>query len=122
MKHRIITISREFGSGGRTIGKQVAQALGIPCYDNELLTKLAKESGFEENYLEEVDEYAPGGFLSSAFSHLGSVPNNSDYLWKIQYRISPTWPSRGPASSWAAAPTTSCGTRRIACGCSSTRL
>ena len=96
MKHRIITISREFGSGGRTIGKQVAQALGIPCYDNELLTKLAKESGFEENYLEEVDEYAPGGFLSSAFSHLGSVPNNADYLWKIQYRIISGLAEQGP--------------------------
>ena len=44
MKRRIITISREFGSGGRTIGKMVAQELGIPCYDSELLEKIAKES------------------------------------------------------------------------------
>lgn len=41
MKNRIITISREFGSGGRTIGKKVADELGIPCYDNELLQKIA---------------------------------------------------------------------------------
>ena len=37
MSEKIITITREFGSGGRTIGKKVAQKLGIPCYDEELL-------------------------------------------------------------------------------------
>ena len=37
MKNRVITISREFGSGGRTIGKKVAEALNIPCYDKELI-------------------------------------------------------------------------------------
>lgn len=39
MKNKIITISREFGSGGRTIGKLVAGELGIPCYDSELIEK-----------------------------------------------------------------------------------
>ena len=46
MKNRIITISREFGSGGRTIGRTAAEELGIPCYDSELLQKIAIESGF----------------------------------------------------------------------------
>ena len=54
MEKRIITISREFGSGGRTIGKLVAEHLGIPCYDAELLQKLAAESGFDENYVKEA--------------------------------------------------------------------
>lgn len=87
MKNRVITISREFGSGGRTIGKRVAEELGIPCYDNELLTKIAQDSGFNENYIQEAGEYAPGGFLSNAFSHRGSIQNNADYLWQIQYKI-----------------------------------
>lgn len=87
MKNRVITISREFGSGGRTIGKRVAAELGIPCYDNELLQKIAHESGFHENYIKEAGEYAPGGFLASAFSHRDSGPNNADYLWQIQYKI-----------------------------------
>ena len=39
MKNRIITISREFGSGGRTIGKKTVEVLGIPCYDSELIQK-----------------------------------------------------------------------------------
>lgn len=87
MKNRIITISREFGSGGRTIGKRVAEQIGIPCYDNELLMKIAEESGFQENYIKEAGEYAPGGFLSNIFSHQGATPNNADYLWHIQYKI-----------------------------------
>lgn len=87
MKNRVITISREFGSGGRTIGKRVAEELKIPCYDNELLMEIAKESGFQENYVQEAGEYASGGFLSNVFSHQGSSPNNADYLWQIQYRI-----------------------------------
>ena len=45
MKNRVITISREFESGGRTIGKMVAEKLGIPCYDADLINKIAEESG-----------------------------------------------------------------------------
>ncbi|MEI3348864.1 MAG: cytidylate kinase-like family protein [Dysosmobacter sp.] len=121
MKNRVITISREFGSGGRTIGKQVAAELGIPCYDNELLQKIAQESGFHENYVKEAGEYAPGGFLASAFSHPNSGPNNADYLWKIQYKIISELAERAPALE-AGARITFSGTRRTACGFLSTRI
>ncbi len=96
MKNRIITISREFGSGGRTIGKAVADELGIPCYDNEILHEIAVESGFAENYVKDAGEYAPGGFLASAFSHPASGPNNTDYLWKIQYKLITELAEKGP--------------------------
>lgn len=96
MKNRVITISREFGSGGRTIGKRVAEELGIPCYDNELLTKIAQDSGFNKDYIQETGEYAPGGFLSNTFSHRGSSPNNADYLWQIQYKIISELAEKGP--------------------------
>mgnify|MGYP003169466074 CR=1 FL=1 len=69
MKNRVITISREFGSGGRTIGKKVAEELGIPCYDAEIIQEMAKETGFAPDYVKEAGEYAPGGFLSNAFSN-----------------------------------------------------
>ncbi len=46
MKNRVITISRELGSGGRTIGKKVAEKLGISCYDAEIIQEMAKETGF----------------------------------------------------------------------------
>lgn len=94
--NRVITISREFGSGGRTIGKKTAEALGIPCYDRELLEKIAKESGFDEKYIQEAGEYAPGGFLAAAFSHSATGPNNADYLWNIQYKIISQLAEEGP--------------------------
>lgn len=87
MKNRIITISREFGSGGRTIGKKTAEVLGIPCYDSELIQKIAQESGFDARYIKDAGEYAPGGFLVSAFSNRAFGPTNEDYLWEIQCRI-----------------------------------
>lgn len=87
MKNRVITISREFGSGGRTIGKKVAAKLGIPCYDSELIEKLAQESGFTKDYIKEAGEYTPGGFLASAFSNRAFGPTNEDILWEMQCRI-----------------------------------
>ena len=87
MKNRVITISREFGSGGRTISKSVATQLGIPCYDSELIHKIASESGFTENYIKDAGEYAPGGFLTSALSNRAFGPTNEDYLWNVQYKI-----------------------------------
>ena len=86
MNH-IITISREFGSGGRTVGKKVAEQLGIPCYDSELIQKIAEESGFAENYVKEAGEYTPGGFLASALSNRAFGPTNEDILWEIQCRV-----------------------------------
>ena len=50
MKNRVITISREFGSGGRTIGKRVAEKLDIPCYDAEIIQEMAQETGFAPDH------------------------------------------------------------------------
>ena len=55
---RIITISREFGSGGRTIGREVAKRLGYGFYDRELVEEVAKRSGFSQEFIEENGEYA----------------------------------------------------------------
>ena len=47
--NRVIAISREFGSGGRSIGKQVAAKLGIPCYDSEIIDKISAETALPKN-------------------------------------------------------------------------
>ena len=60
MEKKIITISREFGSGGRTVGHLVAEKLGIPFYDKELVEHIALESGFAPKYVEENGEHSPG--------------------------------------------------------------
>ena len=73
--------------GGRTIGKKVAEKLGIPCYDAEIIEKMAKETGFAPDYVKEAGEYAPGSFLSSAFSNRMFGPTNEDILWEHQYKV-----------------------------------
>ena len=55
---KIITISREFGSGGRTIGKLVAEKLGYRFYDGELIDEVVKSSGLSREIVEKYDEYA----------------------------------------------------------------
>ena len=54
----IITISREFGSGGRSIGRAVAEKLGYAFYDGELVKEVAQRSGFSPEFIEESGEYA----------------------------------------------------------------
>lgn len=96
MKNRIITISREFGSGGRTVGKRTAEQLGIPCYDRELIQKIAGKSGFDEGYIKSLDETAPGGFLASAFSNRTFGQTNEDYLWNMQRKVILELAEQGP--------------------------
>lgn len=59
----IITIGRQFGSAGREIGEKVAAYFDIPCYDKELLTRAAKESGFCEEMIQSHDERPTNSFL-----------------------------------------------------------
>lgn len=65
MGETYITIGRQFGSGGREIGKKVAEALGIPYYDKELLAVAAKESGLSLEFLRSFDEKPNNSFLYS---------------------------------------------------------
>ncbi len=59
----LITIGRQFGSGGREIGERVAKHFGIPCYDKELLSKAAQNSGFCEEMIHQHDERPTNSFL-----------------------------------------------------------
>ncbi len=58
MAKKIITISREFGSGGRSIGRAVAERLGYKFYDQEIIMHVAEESGLSKEIVEKYDEYA----------------------------------------------------------------
>ena len=59
----VITIGRQYGSGGRMIGKMLAESLGIPFYDKELITFAAEHSGLHEDVLKKVDEVPSNNFL-----------------------------------------------------------
>lgn len=61
--HIIITISRQYGSGGRLIGEKLAEALGIPFYDKELITLAAEQGGFSREIFERMDERASSSLL-----------------------------------------------------------
>jgi len=63
--NKIITISRQFGSGGREIGAKLAEKLGIPFYDNELITRAARETGFAEAAFENAERKASNSLLYS---------------------------------------------------------
>ena len=102
MEKKIITISREFGSGGRTIGRQLAEKLGIPFYDKELVDQIAMESGFAPKFVEEHGEHSPGKSLFSyAFAPQG-VPgvmnglSTADFLWNIQCNVILQLAEKGP--------------------------
>ena len=56
MAKRIITISREYGSGGRFIGEEVAKKLGIKYYDKDIIREIAEQSGFSPEYIQENAE------------------------------------------------------------------
>lgn len=69
MAKRIITISREFGSGGRFIGMQVAEKLGIAYYDKDIIAQIAEQSGFSPEYIQKNAELSPKkGLFAYAFA------------------------------------------------------
>lgn len=98
MKNRIITISRQFGSGGRTIGKEVAEKLGIPCYDQELIEKTAQQSGLAKEYIADQGEYTVHGswFVNALNPRTMDGLSTQDYLWTIQRKIIIDLAEKGP--------------------------
>ena len=69
MAKRIITISREFGSGGRFIGEEVAKKLGIAYYDKNIIGQIEEKSGLSPEYIQENAELSPKkGLFAYAFS------------------------------------------------------
>ena len=57
--NRIITIGREFGSGGREFGRRLAEALGFAYYDQEIISEIAKRTSLSEQYVEAIVEHQP---------------------------------------------------------------
>lgn len=98
MSNRVITISRQFGSGGRTVGKELAAKLNIPCYDYEIIEKIAEESGFAKEYIEERGEYtSQSTWFGNAFSDRDFYGHsNQDHLWSIQRKIILELAEKGP--------------------------
>lgn len=77
-KHIVITISREYGSGGRFVGKLVAEKLGVPFYDKEIISLSAKQSGLSETYIEEIEQKKKSANYAN---------NNDDRLFIAEQKV-----------------------------------
>ncbi len=100
MSKYIITISRQYGSGGRFIGKLLAEKLGVPLYDNELITLAAKKSGYSETIFENAEKTATHSLLYS-LSMFGSTAGVyglplSDKVFIVQSEIIKKVAAEGP--------------------------
>lgn len=91
MKFHVIAIEREYASGGREIGRKVAERLGIPCYGREILEMAAKRKGTSVEYLEAIEEKATGSLLYSMYvmANLtkGGPMSNEDDLFLTESEI-----------------------------------
>lgn len=88
--YKVIVISRQFGSGGRTIGYETAKLLGIPCYNREITQEVSKNCGFSMEYIDDHGEYANHrSWLGRAFdsqSRLNGM-SNQDKIWIEQRKL-----------------------------------
>lgn len=93
MKYKIVTIEREYGSGGREIGSKTAEKLGIKCYGEEILTLAARESGVPERHLEAFEESSNDTVWDkiSQFNKMifedGNAMSDKDRLAKLEAKI-----------------------------------
>ena len=89
MAKRIITISREFGSGGRFIGEEVAKKLGIAYYDKNIIGQIAEKSGLSPEYIQENAELSPKkGLFAYAFSGRDITGKSvEDMVYEVQRNI-----------------------------------
>ncbi|MBR1475211.1 MAG: cytidylate kinase-like family protein [Muribaculaceae bacterium] len=101
----VVTIGRQFGSGGREIGRLVADKLGIEYYDKELLIEAARQSGVSEHIFEAADERSPRFFaniwsfnlgLNSGSYFMGDTPLSDDHIYRAQSEVMTTLADRGP--------------------------
>ena len=89
MTKKIITISREFGSGGRFIGEEVAKKLEIAYYDKNIINQIAEKSGFAPEYIQEKAELSPKkGLFAYAFSGRDITGKSvEDMLYEAQRKV-----------------------------------
>lgn len=75
----IITISREFGSGGRELGKRLADYLGVPCYDHEIIDMVAEKLNMDKNYVDHISEKDVRIFYPATIGHRFLAPTQASH-------------------------------------------
>lgn len=104
MQGKIVTISRQCGSGGHSIGSELAKRLDVPFYDKEIIEMAAKESGFQQEFIEETGEHMNSSLLFNIARHVAYAGrgNYEDYqplqdqLYFTQVKIVKELAVKGP--------------------------
>lgn len=104
MQGKIITISRQCGSGGHSIGSELAKKLDVPFYDKEIIEMAAKESGFHQEFVEEQGEHMNGSMLFNIAHHVAYAGRGSykdyqplqDQLYFTQVKVIKELAEKGP--------------------------
>ena len=87
MENRVITISREYGSGGRMVGRKLAEKLGIHCYDADLIQRIVDKSGYPADVVKEEGESAAAGVFSTFLADRTRGMTSQDNLWNVQCQV-----------------------------------
>ncbi len=87
MNHIVITIGREYGSGGRLIAQRLSEELGITFYDKQLISEVAKQTGFSENFVRDAEHQRPtNSFLYDLYCAV-QAPSVPDQVFIAQARV-----------------------------------
>lgn len=87
MKHIVITIGREYGSGGRLIAKRLSEEMGITFYDKQLIAEVAKKTGFSENFIRDTEHQRPtNSFLYDLYTSV-ATPSVPDQVFIAQAKV-----------------------------------
>lgn len=87
MKHIVITIGREYGSGGRLIAKQLSEEMGIKFYDKQLISDVAKKTGFSEHFIRNAEHQRPtNSFLYDLYTSV-QTPSVPDQVFIAQAKV-----------------------------------
>lgn len=99
--NKIITIGRECGSGGHSIATKVAETLGIPCYDKDIITMVSKKIDVDKEYIEKNGEQISGGILSHCLGFQDKLfpyayPTIEDQINQAQVEVIESLAAKGP--------------------------
>lgn len=121
MHYPVITISREYGSGGRAIGERLAKELGVPFYDKELIFMAAKESGLSEEYIKKTEQMKSTAFSMACNIERPAAAHERPNLFGAEQDHPPGGPGGALRDRRPLRGTMSCGTEGPAEQFSSTR-
>lgn len=93
---KIITISRQYASGGRTIGKMVAKELGIPLYDSEIIKDTMKKTGLSEEMVESTEQRSTNSFLFNLAMSVDETHNQMSKIEHAEHNVIKEYAKNGP--------------------------